>query len=252
VIFGTFYRGFVLTELGRLPEARAAFDDAQRLARDHDDVECLGWAQQGLAILSFFTGEPGDGLAQAREALELAERLGSSFSRAMARSSLALAHLAREEHSNAHAVADEGLEIMRETRTGLQYEAVLLRDLAAARLGLEDVDGAHAAAAEGAATAAAQGARVQEAGCRIMLGRALLADRRGDAHAELERALELAGEDGPVHTPHALVALAELAGLQGDERGRLRRLEQAHRLFEQQGATGHARRVAADIATAAA
>ena len=252
VIFGTFYRGFVLTELGRLPEARAAFDDALRLARDHDDVECLGWAQQGLAILSFFTGEPGDGLAQAREALELAERLGSSFSRAMARSSLALAHLAREEHSNAHAVADEGLEIMRETRTGLQYEAVLLRDLAAARLGLEDVDGAHAAAAEGAATAAAQGARVQEAGCRIMLGRALLADRRGDAHAELERALELAGEDGPVHTPHALVALAELAGLQGDERGRLRRLEQAHQLFEQQGATGHARRVAADIATAAA
>jgi class 3 adenylate cyclase/tetratricopeptide (TPR) repeat protein len=252
VVFATFYRGFVLGELGRLPEARAELEKAVRLARDHDDVECLGWARQGLGILSFSTGEPSDGLGHAREALEIAERLGSSFSRAMARSSLSLAHLAREEHDDALAMAEEGLEIMRETGTGLQYEAVLLRELAAARLGLDDLEGARAAAAEGAATAAAQGARVQEASCRMFLGRALLPERLDDARAELEHALELAGEDGPVHIPHVLLTLAELSGLEGDQRERLRQLEQARVLFEQQGATGHARRVAADIATAAA
>ena len=148
MIFATFCRGFVLAELGRLREARGDLEAAVRLARAHDDVECLGWACQGLAVLSFATGEPGDGLGRAREALELAERLGSSFSRAMARSSLSSAHLAREEHDDALAMAEEGLEIMRETRTGLQYEAVLLRHLAAARLGLHDVEGARAAAAE--------------------------------------------------------------------------------------------------------
>jgi hypothetical protein len=84
------------------------------------------------------------------------------------------------------------------------------------------------------------------------LGHALLPERPGEARTELDRALELAGEDGPLHTPHVLLAFADLAGLQGDEAERLRQLEQAHRLFEQHGATGHARRVAADIATAAA
>jgi class 3 adenylate cyclase/tetratricopeptide (TPR) repeat protein len=252
VIFGIFYRGFVLAELGRLREARAALEKAVHLAREHDDVECLGWAHQGLGVLSFATGEPGDGLGHSREALEIAERIGSSFSRAMARSSLGLAHLAREEHDHALAIVEEGLEIMRETRTGLQYEAVLLRELAAARLGLDDVEGAHTAAAEGAATAAARGARVQEAGCRLMLGRVLLPERPADARAELERALELAGEDAPLYIPQILLALADLAVRRGDERGRLRRLEAAHRVFEQQGATGHARRVATDIATAAA
>jgi tetratricopeptide (TPR) repeat protein len=41
VIFATFYRGFVLAELGRLREAHADLEEAVRLAREHDDVECL-------------------------------------------------------------------------------------------------------------------------------------------------------------------------------------------------------------------
>jgi class 3 adenylate cyclase/tetratricopeptide (TPR) repeat protein len=252
VILGTFYRGVVLIELGRMREARAASETAVRLAREHEDLECLGWAHANFALLSYFTGEPGDGLAHAREALQIAERLGSNFSRAMARSNLSIAHLAREEYDDALSLVEEGLDIMRETRTGLQYRAILLRLLAEARLGVHDIEGALAAATEGASTAAAQGACVQEAGCRLTRGRALLAERPGDARAELERAIELAGEDGLVVIPRVLVALAELAGLRGDEEERLRQLEQARRLFEQQGATGHARRVAAQIAGAAA
>jgi tetratricopeptide (TPR) repeat protein len=252
VIFSIFYRGLVLAELGRLGEARPTVDRALRLAREHDDIECQDWAHGMFGFLSWVTGEPGDGLAHARESLEIAERLGSSFSRTAARTHLAYAHLAREEHAEALAVAEEGLAIMRDTRTALLYEAALLQLLSEARLGLNDREGARAAAAEGAASAARQGARIQEAGCRLRLGRALLPERPSDARAELERALELAGEDGPVYIPHVLVGFAELARLDGNEHDRLRHLEEAHRLFEEQGATGHARRVAADIATAAA
>jgi class 3 adenylate cyclase len=252
VIFGTMYRGLVLADLGRLAEARAASENALRLAREHGDVECLGWAHASTGFLSFLTGEPGDGLAHARQALEIAERLGSSFSRVSARSNLALAHIAREEHDDALAVAREALEIARETRTGLQYEAGFLWLLANARLGAGDIAGARSAAAEGVATAAAQGTRVQQARCRLELGRALLRGHPDDAAAELEGALQLAGEDGPVVIPHVVFALAELSALQGDTKEHLRRLEHANRLFEQQGATGHARRVAAEIATAVA
>jgi hypothetical protein len=72
-----------------------------------------------------------------------------------------------------------------------------------------------------------------------------------DARAELERAIELVGEDGRVYVPHVLLALADLAHVLGDHTERLRRLEEAQRRFERHGATGHARRVAANIAAAA-
>jgi tetratricopeptide (TPR) repeat protein len=251
VIFATLYRGLVLVELGRLREARLACERGVRLAREHDDAECLGWAHVSIGVMSAFTGEPGDGLPHAREALELAERRGGSLTRALARLGLAAAHLAREEHADALAAAGEGLEVIRDAHTGLAFESFFLWQLAEARLGLHDAEGARAVAAEGATTAGMQGARVREAACRLTLGRALLLqDRTSVARVELDRVLELAGEDGPVYIPHALLALADLVGLQGDDGERRRQLQHAHSLFEQQGATGHARRVGAQIATA--
>ena len=195
-----------------------------------------------------FTGEPGDGVTHGREALQLADRIGSPSSRAVARAGLAHAHLARGEHDEALALAEEGIEIAREGRVGHVYEALWLGPLAEARLALHDVQGAHAAAAEGAATAVTVGARVHEASCRLSLGRALLGESPDDAKTELDRALELVGEDGAVLIPYILLALAELA--EGDDRARLSHLAQAQQLFEQQGANGHARRIAARIATA--
>ena len=250
-VFAAFHRGVVLTELGRLREARAAGEEGVRLAGKHEELEVLGWAHGVLGGLSFFTGESDDGLAHARTALQLAETVGSTLSRALALWTVALAHLARREHDKALVVAGDALQIMRESHTGLQYRATLLHQLAEARLGLGDAEGARAAAAEGTATAASQGARVQQAACRLTLGRALLLQNRDDdSRFELQRALGLAGEDGPVYIPHVLLALADLAGNQGKHEERVRHLEHAHDLFERQGATGHARRVAAQLATA--
>jgi class 3 adenylate cyclase/tetratricopeptide (TPR) repeat protein len=252
VIAGIVFRGRVLAELGRLPEARAALEEALSLAREHDDLESRGFASASLGLLSFLTGEPGDGLARGLEGLEVAERLGSSASRVAARAGLTHAHLARDEYDDALALAEEAIEIVRAGRTGLSFEPLGLWLLGEARLGLGDVEGARAAAAEGAATAATQGARVLEARCRLGLARALLHERPADARAALEQALERAGDEGPVYVPHILLALADLAGEEGDDAERVRRLEEARMLFEQHGATGHARRVAEQIASAAA
>jgi class 3 adenylate cyclase/DNA-binding SARP family transcriptional activator/tetratricopeptide (TPR) repeat protein len=248
-IFATVQRGRVLVELGRLPEARVALDKALWLSREENDLECIGFAQASLGRLSFFTGEPGDGLAHGREALQLADRIGSPSSRAIARAGLAHARLACGQHDEALALAEAGIEIAREGRIGHVYEALWLGLLAEARLARHDVEGAHAAATEGAAAAVTVGARVHEASCRLSLGRALLRESPGDAQTELERALELVGEDGAVLIPHILLALVDLASVQADGREHLSHLEQAHQLLEHQGASGHARRVAARIAT---
>jgi tetratricopeptide (TPR) repeat protein len=251
VIFLTFARGSALLDLGRLPEARLELEKAVRLAREHDDIETLAFATCQFGYLSFLTGEPGDGLARAREAAEIGERIGNRVWRALARAQVGLAHLAREEYEQAVTLGEEADAMTHATHGGLQWGGIIHALLALGHLGLGDVDRAHAAAAEGVAAASEVGSRVHEATCHGILGRALtLQDRPTEARAELERALELAGEDGPVIVPHVKLTLAEIAARAGDRAERLRQLERARQLFEQQGAIGHARRVATQIATA--
>jgi class 3 adenylate cyclase/tetratricopeptide (TPR) repeat protein/DNA-binding winged helix-turn-helix (wHTH) protein len=251
VIYARVFRAVTLMELGRLRAARADAEAALRLAREQNQLELAGAAQGALGTLTFFTGEPGDGVEHAREGLALADRLGSSLTSVTARFQLATALLARDEHQEALQVVSEALDITRTTQTGLQWEPLLLAQRGFAQLGLHDPESAREAAELGASAAANCGARIQEAQARWTLGRALaVLERPAEAKAELERAIELAGDDGPAYIAHALVALADLARRQGDDRERRLLLEEAHRLFEQQGATGHARRLAADIATA--
>jgi tetratricopeptide (TPR) repeat protein len=253
VIYARVFRAVTLMELRRLRGIQSEVEAALRLAREQKQLELVGAAHGVLGSLTFFTGEPGDGVEHAREGLALADRLCSSLTRVTARFQLATALLARDQHDVVLGVVAEALDITRETGTGLQWEALLLSQCGVARLGVNDPEGAREAAALGVAAAAKRGARVQEALARWTLGRALVVlERPDEAKAELERAIELAGEDGPVYIPHAMLALADLARLGGDDGERRRWLEQAHRLFEQHGATGHARRVAADIAAAVA
>jgi class 3 adenylate cyclase/DNA-binding winged helix-turn-helix (wHTH) protein len=253
VIYARVFRSVTLMELGRLRAARADMEMALRLALEQDQLELVGAAHGALGSLTFFTGEPGDGVEHAREGLALADRLGSSLTSVTARFQLATALLARDEHDEALRVVSEALQITRATGTGLQWEALLLSQRGFAQLGLNDPKGAREAAELGAVAAARCGARIQEVLARWTLGRALaMLEQPAEAKAELERAIELAGEDGPVYIPHALLALADLAGRKGDGGERRMRLEEARRLFEQHGATGHARRVAAEIDTVAA
>ncbi len=70
-----------------------------------------------------------------------------------------------------------------------------------------------------------------------------------EIEAALARTLELTRDgDTKAFEPLVHVELAELAGQSGDQERRERELLEAHRLFTQIGATGHAERVAAELA----
>ena len=66
------------------------------------------------------------------------------------------------------------------------------------------------------------------------------------------RVLELAGQTGAkAIEPLVHVELAELARQSGDEEGHQRELREAHRLFTEIGASGHAERLAGELVTPA-
>jgi hypothetical protein len=100
--------------------------------------------------------------------------------------------------------------------------------------------------------ARSQGARLYECQAQITLARALSksenTDRTEDVKAALDRARELAEDMGarPFEAQIHEVS-AELAALLGDDAGREPELREAHRLYTEMGATGHAERVAREL-----
>ena len=243
LIWSNFFLAQMLTENGRIDEARPLTDRALSLARDHDDVESLGWTHNQYALLDYHSGEVRDGLAHAREGLEIAERTGSAFQRATAYCLLGFAHVAHCEWVEAIEVEEEALRIMSDTRTGMQYEPLSLAAMAEAQLGLGDVEGARETAERGAELAARYGMRTHEAYCRTMLGRALSRSRPTEARAELDHALELAADDYVALVPRIHEALGDLAEMHDGEPASERRLREALRVYERIGANGHAGRL---------
>jgi ATP/maltotriose-dependent transcriptional regulator MalT len=195
-----------------------------------------------IGSLSFVLGEPGEGLGHARTGLEIALRLGSPISQVLAYNSLGNAQIIRDEWDDAAASAEEMLRVIHESRTGIQYEAWALATLATAELGRGNDEAARTATERGVAIAAKQGVVLQEAHCRVQLGRSLASERPTEARAELEHALELCSEEGPGAVPRVRLAMAELAEAHGRDEARERQLTEALRLFEAQGASGFARR----------
>ena len=75
---------------------------------------------------------------------------------------------------------------------------------------------------------------------------------RPTIEAALECALALVRETGArAFEPHVYLERAELARLAGDEATRRREFGEAHRLFVEMGATGHAERIAPLLAESA-
>ena len=125
-----------------------------------------------------------------------------------------------------------------------------LAALAEACAGLGDTARAREAAAEAVAIADREG--VRQASVPLSLARVLrsadgLAAER-EIEAALDRALELIEETGSrVFVPQVHEERAELARLRGDDATRERELREAHRLYTEMAATGHAERLAEEL-----
>jgi tetratricopeptide (TPR) repeat protein len=239
------FRGVLFRMMGRLDEAARDLDRAAELARAHGQLEILGYAQQAYVFLAYARGDLDDALSHARDALAMAERIDSPFSRTQAYESLGIAHLGSGRWPEARDAFERALAIMRETGTGFTDEAFYLAGLARAHLGAGDLAAARARAEE--AVAAGESRRTRFAACEayLALGEVLVAhdDREAWAAAEhaLTKALAGVGETGAATSePFVHMALAALARRRGDRPAERRELETARRLFLAIGAPARA------------
>ncbi len=122
--------------------------------------------------------------------------------------------------------------------------------LAEACAGLGDDARAREAAAEAVALADREGVRTPLQSlslARVLRSADGLAAER-EIEAALDRALELIEETGSrVFVPQVHEERAELARLRGDDATRERELREAHRLYTEMAATGHAERLAKEL-----
>jgi class 3 adenylate cyclase len=250
------FKAFVLSEMGRHSEARQSL---QGVVDAHRQFE-LGTGIHVFAevfpiwevALDQLSGDERDVLNSVRRAVEAAEKSLGSWWRVNTFGSLGDAHLKREEWQEAISALRHAEALARQSRTGLDQEAWLLAQLSRAHLGLGDLEQARTLAEAAVAAASNLGTRTTEIQAQLALARAGLAtEDAAEAQAVtecLERAVALIDATGAEgYRPLVGLERAELAHLLGDEKARRRELREAHRLFVEMGAAGHAERVAGEL-----
>jgi tetratricopeptide (TPR) repeat protein len=205
------------------------------------------------AWLAYFLGDPDAMLGHAQQAVEIAERIGDSFSRSWAWFWLGFGRRMRGEWQEAIEALERSLAIASERRTAAEGEGWRLVVLGESYLGLGDADRARMAIQEAIAGARTGGHPAVETYAGMAMARVLLrsgdAQARSDASALLARAQELTQTTGGIgFAPLIHVELAELARHRGDQADRQRELHNAYRLFSEIGAPLHAERLAAELA----
>jgi len=252
-IWNVMFRGNVLPLMGRIEEGTAEYERAQQLAREHGEVEIVGWARGAYAWIAWLTADGETGVQRARQGLEMAERLGSSFSRVIAYMQLARSALTARDWEETAVAASEALKIARVTGAGLTSDGAILSLLAEAHLGRGELDLARSMAEEALAASRRRHTPLDEVFSQLALARVLL---RADSAASdraiakcLARALALVEETGAAALePFVRVELAELARARGEDELATSELREAHRLFTAIGAPLRAAEIAAEIA----
>jgi tetratricopeptide (TPR) repeat protein len=240
-------KGVAIGNLGDLQEGRRLVEQGMRLAREEGDLELAGWGYWWSAWQSHFLGEDEASIAHAGQAIEIAERIGDSYSRAWAWCWLGLAERGRGEWRRAIEALDRSVSLSDERRTAVEGQALRLALLGESYAGLGDADRARALGAEAVEVARTQGHVIWEAYANLALARILLA--AGDleeVEPTLTRALRLARRSRTkIFEPPIHVELAALARAGGDVEGCERELLEARRGFTAVGAPAQAARLAA-------
>ncbi len=243
--FAHVFRGSVLCYTARMEEAGRSF------ARAHEIVAAASPITQvlaGLMTLLFGAarGELPGALELAAHAMKVAEEFGAPTLRAAARSTLARAHALRGEWPEAARLFEESIALANEHRTFLEEEGWGLASLAHAYVEMGEPERAKAIAERAIALVKERGSRIQELENVVALARAEVALGHDDAVEPLLARAEALITDmrAVAFRPHLAEIRAERARRHGDQPGWRAALAEAHRLFTETGATGHAARVA--------
>jgi tetratricopeptide (TPR) repeat protein len=247
-------KGLLLAELGDVQEALRLNQQARHLAREQRSIETLAFTHQQAAQIAYVQGEPEMAHAHAREAVDIAERIGSSFSRSRGWLHLGVAEQMQGEWRRAIEALERSAAIARDGRTSMEQDAERRARLAESHLGLGDMERARALAEQGLQIAREKGQVLNEIQTSLALARVLLGSAGLTAGAQIEAALrqasKLARQTGAkAIDPQVHVELAELARQAGDGETHERELRNAHRLFTEIGASGHVERLSATLAT---
>lgn len=248
------FKGGYLLHLGELERGRDLVAHGIDIALERGDIEVAGRGHVWFSFLCFFTGESDVALARAREGLEISERIGDSFSLAMAWFGLALAEQMRGSWQPAIDAVERSMAIARQAGTSAEMDPWRLWVLAESHLGLGNPGQAHDLAQDGVSLAGSRRQHLPEAFLNLTSARALLGSARPGSRTEIEqalaRALGLAGQCGAKSlAPFVYVARAELARCTGDAEQQHTALLEAHRLFTEIGAVRHAQRLASESLT---
>jgi hypothetical protein len=195
-------------------------------------------------------------LNSARPAAEAAERSGSDHPRGLSHLWLSFAGALDGQWDLAIADAEEAIRIWRTQRLGGDFAPQMLAAYARALFGAGAAERAREVSAEAIAVARPQGQPIRECEATIAHVRCLRALDGAEARPAIETLLagvsQLIEQTGAERwRPHIHVERAELHRLTGDTAAARRELTEAHRLFLEMGATGHAERIAPLLAESA-
>jgi tetratricopeptide (TPR) repeat protein len=246
------FRGESAARRGQLDQARKELVHAVEAAREAGEAENLGWALSSCAYLDILSGAFDKATAYAAEALEVAEKLGNPFSQAHALREMAFVQTHQGLWKDAIESLHRALGLAREHRTAMEIEPELLIYLADSYRGDGQLERARETISQALALAEERGSRFQLLEARLVLARVLMDAEGAAAEAEAAEALDGAREcveefEARVYTPRVLEERARLADLLRDEDSRIEHLSEAHRLYAEMGATGHAERLAREL-----
>jgi adenylate cyclase len=243
--------------LGDMESAVALNARTIQIARRSDRKEELGWVLGACAALAVLRGEHRNSEAPDLdramvEALEIAETLGSSFSRAISMYDLTLSHIVAERWTEAIDSGRRALRMAREERAGTESIVTTLCWLVTATLRTGDADGARELAEEALRTSERFGARLGQAQAHLQLASVELERLGPRARAEigrhLERSREIAGSLGArALLPQIRETEARLEARDGNGEQAGTMLRDALALYEEVGATGHAARLRREL-----
>jgi adenylate cyclase len=238
--------------LGRLGEAGEALRQAIELAREYGELELLSIGLGLRVIHGEWSGETATTLASARQSVEVAERIGVPIFLSVALFCLGDALRLEQRYQEALEAYQRALGVMRTKRVELMRVPHVVSGQALVYSALGEHQKAIAEVRSALEEAVRGGNRLAEDLAQLTLARVLLATGDPGLHDEVERTVERAEAlcqetSVRVHLPPLLELRAALAERRGDPQEARRQLREAHRLYTEMGATGHAKRLANEL-----
>jgi adenylate cyclase len=243
---------WVKLTLGQIPEARRDSIRAIEVAREAGEAESLQPALARRADVEVCSGAFDKALGYAADSLEISEKLGSPFSQAHALLCMGRAQIYQSSWKDAIESLRRACGLARDHRTAAEIEPDLLGHLADAYRGDGQLERAREMISQALALAEERGARFWQLEGNLVLARVLMDADGATAKAAVVEALDTARDcveefGARFYAPLVLLERARLAQLLHDEESATANVREAHHLFTEMGATGHAERWAREL-----